>query len=97
MRFQKYRGLKSFRTSDWDKNENLPYDYARIFKFDNFQRTKKRVLKASDMDETHCVAPGAYVRIHITNVPAAVAGANWFISLRKNSFVQRSCVARAWH
>lgn len=74
VRFQKYRGLASFRTSPWDARENLPADYARIFKFENFARTRKRVLEAEEVDESDSVAPGRYARLHIANVPLAFAG-----------------------
>eukprot|EP01129_Flabellula_baltica_P006023 TRINITY_DN221_c0_g1_i1.p1 TRINITY_DN221_c0_g1~~TRINITY_DN221_c0_g1_i1.p1 ORF type:complete len:744 (+),score=202.91 TRINITY_DN221_c0_g1_i1:52-2283(+) len=45
VRFQKFRGLKSFRTTPWDPKENLPFDYAKIYQFENPQRTKKYVYK----------------------------------------------------
>lgn len=65
IRFQKYRGLQSFRTSVWDPSENLPLDYSRIFQFENFQRTRKRVLR----DETDGAEPGRYLIIDIKEVP----------------------------
>ena len=69
VRFQKYRGLKSFRTSPWDPKENLPYDYSRIVQFENFLRMKKRVTSDEDIDGAQ---PGWYVTIHILNVPKEV-------------------------
>ncbi|KAM1377841.1 hypothetical protein FF1_039295 [Malus domestica] len=76
-RFAKYRGLKSFRTSSWDPKESLPAEYARIFAFDNFNRTQKNVLaKALGMDQENsddCATAGSYARLYITEVPASVA------------------------
>ena len=48
IRFQRYRGMRSFRTSPWDPYENLPRDYARIFQFEDFRRTERAVRKRAE-------------------------------------------------
>ncbi|XP_066495858.1 pre-rRNA-processing protein TSR1 homolog [Tiliqua scincoides] len=72
VRFQKYRGLKSFRTSPWDPKENLPRDYARIFQFQDFFRTRKHVFRQLEKDDDDGAMVGWYVTLHLCNVPISV-------------------------
>lgn len=65
VRFARYRGLKSFHSSPWDPKENLPSDYARIFQFENFNRTRKRIFN----EEKLGILAGKFVTLHIINVP----------------------------
>lgn len=48
VRFQRYRGMQSFRTSPWDPYESLPRDYARIFQFEDFKRTERAVRRRAE-------------------------------------------------
>lgn len=50
-RFQRYRGLKSFRASPWDPMENLPLNYSRIFQFQSFERTRRHILAEAAAEE----------------------------------------------
>ncbi|KAI4465355.1 ribosome biogenesis protein [Holotrichia oblita] len=79
VRFQKYRGLESFRTSPWDPKENLPIDYAKIFQFENFDRTRRRVIK--ELEDREGALPGWYITLHLKNVPETVWNA--FVSTNR--------------
>ncbi|KAK3858486.1 hypothetical protein Pcinc_035329 [Petrolisthes cinctipes] len=68
IRFQKFRGLQSFRTSAWHPDEGLPVDYARIFQFQDFNRSRRRIVKES-RDDGDCAMTGWYVSLHISDVP----------------------------
>ncbi|KAI3966442.1 hypothetical protein MKW92_032560 [Papaver armeniacum] len=74
VRFCKYQGLKSLRTSVWKDKIPLPPEYARIFSFHNYKATQKYVLeKARDIGQCECVPVGSYARVHVKDVPVDVA------------------------
>jgi len=63
VRFAKYRGLKSFRTSPWDPKENLPHDYAKIFQFSNFRRTQRHII-----ENNTGVDPDQYISVYLKDI-----------------------------
>ncbi|KAN0045316.1 hypothetical protein ACTA71_005693 [Dictyostelium dimigraforme] len=66
IRFSKFRGLKSFRSSPWDVKENLPIDYAKIFQFHSFNQSMRASISIL---ENAPAKPDMYVRIHLVNGP----------------------------
>jgi len=66
IRFSRYRGLKSFRSSPWNPKENLPLDYAKIYQFHSFNQSMRNSIALLDKAP---VKPGVYVRIHLVKGP----------------------------
>uniref|UniRef100_A0A7S3QW21 Bms1-type G domain-containing protein n=1 Tax=Dunaliella tertiolecta TaxID=3047 RepID=A0A7S3QW21_DUNTE len=97
VRFQKYKGLKSFRSSPWDPKEWLPKEYSRIFAFENLHRAHKRareaVERATSGADPLAVEPGNYVRIVVKDVP--VDKANQVVARVQASFPSPEAAAAA--
>eukprot|EP00923_Selenidium_pygospionis_P002410 GHVN01003727.1.p1 GENE.GHVN01003727.1~~GHVN01003727.1.p1 ORF type:complete len:900 (+),score=164.61 GHVN01003727.1:69-2768(+) len=49
-RFQKYQGLKSWRSSKWDNKMELPVEYGRITEFENFNKTSLLELRTASAE-----------------------------------------------
>jgi len=70
-RLQKYRGLKSLRTSPWDTTEDTLYQpdhWARLLDIRDYRGARSRVLRDS---LTGGVQPGTRVSIHLRSVPVS--------------------------
>jgi len=72
VKFEKYRGLKSFRSSPWSTDQFLPDQYSQIYQFENFKRTLKKLIN----NDNEGVEPGYYVRVVIKDVPKFEIAAN---------------------
>jgi pre-rRNA-processing protein TSR1 len=68
-RFARYRGLQSFRTSPWDPYENLPVEYGRIFRFDDYERSRRVAIGNAKIDG---VPEGVRVLLSIQGVEKAL-------------------------
>lgn len=69
-RFARYRAMESMHTTYWDPYEDLPEDYARIFQFDDFSKTRKRVESSALLEG---IPAGIRASIWVRNVPAEAA------------------------
>lgn len=75
-RFQRFRGMRSFRTSPWDTYENLPRDYARIFQFEDFKRTERGVRRRAQ-DDLHVVEVSTLSRTYLHNTYSGIFCTAW--------------------
>lgn len=68
-RFAKYRGLKSFHTGKWDKAENLPAQYAYIYKLHGYSQIRKAALQDCTVGPSEV---GQQIYVTLVNVPETV-------------------------
>ena len=71
VRFQRYRGLKSFRTSPWDPYESLPKEYSKLYEFkENVSAVRSAALEHAKASSQ--VSINQFCTVHLKNVPAIV-------------------------
>ncbi|KAJ3440322.1 pre-rRNA-processing protein tsr1 [Anaeramoeba flamelloides] len=71
-RFQRYRGLKSFLRSKWDPFKNLPQDYKKLFRFDNYGKAVKEIVNESMNGTMLSIIKGTYIRIYIKDATSEI-------------------------
>ncbi|KPA74341.1 hypothetical protein ABB37_09325 [Leptomonas pyrrhocoris] len=69
-RFAKYRGMKSFNTGKWDPAENLPAQYAYVYKLQGYSRIRESAIYAC---EEGMAEVGMHVALTLINVPQSVS------------------------
>jgi len=60
-RFQRFRGIKTLKNCNWDPFENLPIEYSKIWRFQNFQMSQKAAIQKTI--EEGLPISGTYIRI----------------------------------
>ncbi|KAI1354321.1 hypothetical protein F5Y01DRAFT_273758 [Xylaria sp. FL0043] len=68
-RLAKYRGLKSLRTSPWNKEEDVPYqpeEWSRLLQISDYQSSRNRALREALVGG---VPAGTRVHVHLKGVP----------------------------
>jgi pre-rRNA-processing protein TSR1 len=68
-RLIRYRGLKSLRTSVWEKDEDKPYEpeeWQRLLEIQDYKRAATKMIREAWAGG---VKPGTRVNVHLRNVP----------------------------
>ncbi|KAI8458654.1 hypothetical protein BY996DRAFT_6410749 [Phakopsora pachyrhizi] len=63
-RFARYRGMKSFRTSEWDPYENLPAEYGKVFHFEGWRAMGRKLEQKANEVESGA-GPGMKVTLYL--------------------------------
>jgi pre-rRNA-processing protein TSR1 len=71
-RLQKYRGLKSLKTSRWETSEDRPFepeDWRRLLQFHDYKGLKNKLVREALVGG---VAAGTRVNVHLKAVPSVL-------------------------
>lgn len=66
-KYREYQGLKNFKTSEWNRLENLPDVYDRIYTFKHYQQTANVIMQENIARAF--AYPGFYISITLQGFP----------------------------